>query len=287
MSLQTVSRNDDRMLRLRMSLKLEGFAVYHMLAEKIAESDDGSCTADYQMLAFDFRTDQETVRAVAEDYSLFLKEGDKLSMADAPGLDASRELSRKRAMAGRKGMQRRWAMRQQNDTAATTGDNNSIAAPGDNNSAAAASGDNNRASGDNKTVTNPAEKKETENIPLHPLKEKDKENATEKREESTSAEDNAEQRLDNFCRSFCDYWNKAIEVYNSRLRPIRLIQSQRRERLASLRGKYSDREISRFVKQAATSPYLNARDGRLSQPADLNWLLATDDRIVKVIEGNL
>lgn len=283
---QTVSRNDDRMLRLRMSLKLEGFAVYHMLAEKIAESDDGSCTADYQMLAFDFRTDQETVRAVAEDYSLFLKEGDKLSLADAPEEAASCQLSRKRAMAGRKGMQRRWAMRKQNDDTAAT-DNKSTTAPEDNNSAAAAPGDNNNATADNKTITKPAEKKETENIPLHPLKEKDKENATEKREESPSADDNSEQRLDNFCRSFCDYWNKAIEVYNSRLRPIRLIQGQRRERLASLRGKYSDREISRFVKQAATSPYLNARDGRLSQPADLNWLLATDDRIVKVIEGNL
>ena len=74
---------------------------------------------------------------------------------------------------------------------------------------------------------------------------------------------------------------------NSRLRPIRVVNGERRKRLVRLRQNYTDEGISRFVFRAANSPYLNARDGRLRQPADLNWMLSTDDRIVKIIEGNM
>lgn len=202
-----------------------------------------------------------------------------------------------------------------------------------------------------------AQKKEKENLPLHPLKEKDKEKerAEEKRislagdnggEDDSSlktsenkasdspdkgendsdkgsgtkkaaTKDNAdasaanedcgcvnttsshskestpqaagskEARIESFLAYFSNYWNSVLTSTNSRLRPIRVVNGERRKRLVRLRQNYTDEEISRFVFRAANSPYLNARDGRLRQPADLNWMLSTDDRIVKIIEGNM
>ena len=63
------SRNDDRILKLRMDHGIEGYAVYHMLMEKIAESDRCEYAIDdYKVLAFDFRVDEQLVKCVAEDY---------------------------------------------------------------------------------------------------------------------------------------------------------------------------------------------------------------------------
>ena len=209
-----------------------------------------------------------------------------------------------------------------------------------------------------------AQKKEKENLPLHPLKEKDKEKERAEEKRNSLAEDNGgendsslktsenkasdspdkgendcdkgekdcdkgsgtkeaatkenaeasaanedgscvnttsshskgstpsaaggkEARIESFLAYFSNYWNSVLASTNSRLRPIRVVNGERRKRLVRLRQNYTDEEISRFVFRAANSPYLNARDGRLRQPADLNWMLSTDDRIVKIIEGNM
>ena len=209
-----------------------------------------------------------------------------------------------------------------------------------------------------------AQKKEKENLPLHPLKEKDKEKERAEEKRNSLAEDNGgeedsslktsenkasdspdkvekdcdkgekdcdkgsgtkeaatkenaeasaanedgsrvnttsshskgstpsaaggkEARIESFLAYFSNYWNSVLTSTNSRLRPIRVVNGERRKRLVRLRQNYTDEEISRFVFRAANSPYLNARDGRLRQPADLNWMLSTDDRIVKIIEGNM
>lgn len=207
------------------------------------------------------------------------------------------------------------------------------------------------------SATVAAQKKEKENLPLHPIKEKDKEKERTEKKRNSLAEDNGgeddsklttaenkisdsldkgendsdkssgteklanaenaettganenggsvvttsshskgstpqaagskETRIESFLAYFSNYWNSVLTSTNSRLRPIRVVNGERRKRLVRLRQNYTDEEISRFVFRAANSPYLNARDGRLRQPADLNWMLSTDDRIVKIIEGNM
>lgn len=325
------SRNDDRILKLRMDHGIEGYAVYHMLMEKIAESDRCEYAIDdYKVLAFDFRVDEQLVKCVAEDYHLFCFNDGRLSLNP-------------------------------NDMPDDTGEEDSKedVEEGGNDCPTASERPH---TGTSAMVS--AQKKEKENLPLHPLKEKDKEKerAEEKRisltvdnggeddsnlktsenkasdspdkgendsdkgekdcnkgsvtkkattkenaEASAANEDGScvnttsshskgstpsaaggkEARIESFLAYFSNYWNSVLTSTNSRLRPIRVVNGERRKRLVRLRQNYTDEEISRFVFRAANSPYLNARDGRLRQPADLNWMLSTDDRIVKIIEGNM
>lgn len=314
------SRNDDRILKLRMDHGIEGYAVYHMLIEKIAESARCEYAIDdYKVLAFDFRVDEQLVKCVAEDYHLFCFNDGRLSLnpSDMPD-DAGEEDCEEDG----------------GDCLTTT---------------------ESPYTGTSATVS--AQKKEKENLPLHPLKEKDKEKERAEEKRKSLAEDNGgeddskltttenkssdspdkgekdsdkssgtekptnaenveatganendgsvvttsshskgstpsaagskEARIESFLAYFSNYWNSVLTSTNSRLRPIRVVNGERRKRLVRLRQNYTDEEISRFVFRAANSPYLNARDGRLRQPADLNWMLSTDDRIVKIIEGNM
>lgn len=325
------SRNDDRILKLRMDHGIEGYAVYHMLMEKIAESNRCEYAIDdYKVLAFDFRVDEQLVKCVAEDYHLFCFNDGRLSlnpsdMSADTGEEDGEEDSEEDG----------------NDCLTTT---------------------ERPYTGTSATVA--AQKKEKENLPLHPLKEKDKEKERAEKKRNSLAEDNGgeddsklttaenkisdspdkgendsdksdndsdkssgtekpanaenaeaaeanedvcsvvlhsshgkestpqaagskERRIESFLAYFSNYWNSVLTSTNSRLRPIRVVNGERRKRLVRLRQNYTDEEISRFVFRAANSPYLNARDGRLRQPADLNWMLSTDDRIVKIIEGNM
>lgn len=325
------SRNDDRILKLRMDHGIEGYAVYHMLMEKIAESDRCEYAIDdYKVLAFDFRVDEQLVKCVAEDYHLFCLNDGRLSLnpSDMPA-DAGEEYSEEDV--------------EEDGNDCTTASERPY-------------------TGTSATVS--AQKKEKENLPLHPLKEKDKEKERAEEKRISLAEDNGgendsslktsenktsdspdkrenysdkgendcdkgsvtkkaatkenaeasaanedggcvnttsshskgstpsaaggkEARIESFLAYFSNYWNSVLTSTNSRLRPIRVVNGERRKRLVRLRQNYTDEEISRFVFRAANSPYLNARDGRLRQPADLNWMLSTDDRIVKIIEGNM
>lgn len=318
------SRNDDRILKLRMDHGIEGYAVYHMLMEKIAESDRCEYAIDdYKVLAFDFRVDEQLVKCVAEDYHLFCLNDGRLSLnpSDMPA-DAGEEYSEEDV--------------EEDGNDCTTASERPY-------------------TGTSATVS--AQKKEKENLPLHPLKEKDKEKERAEEKRISLAEDNSgevdsnlktsenkaydspdkgekdsdkgsgtkkaapkenaeasaanedgccvnttsshskgstpsaaggkEARIESFLAYFSNYWNSVLTSTNSRLRPIRVVNGERRKRLVRLRQNYTDEEISRFVFRAANSPYLNARDGRLRQPADLNWMLSTDDRIVKIIEGNM
>ena len=318
------SRNDDRILKLRMDHGIEGYAVYHMLMEKIAESDRCEYAIDdYKVLAFDFRVDEQLVKSVAEDYHLFCFNDGRLSLnpSDMPA-DAGEEDSEQDV--------------EEDGNDCTTASERPY-------------------TGTSATVS--VQKKEKENLPLHPLKEKDKEKERAEEKRISLAEDNGgendsnlktsenkasdspdkgekdcdkgsvtkeaatkknveasaantdgsrvnticshskgstpsaaggkEARIESFLAYFSNYWNSVLTSTNSRLRPIRVVNGERRKRLVRLRQNYTDEEISRFVFRAANSPYLNARDGRLRQPADLNWMLSTDDRIVKIIEGNM
>ena len=241
------SRNDDRILKLRMDHGIEGYAVYHMLMEKIAESDRCEYAIDdYKVLAFDFRVDEQLVKCVAEDYHLFCFNDGRLSLnpSDMPA-DAGEEDSKEDVEEGG------------NDC--DKGSGTKEAATKENAEASAANED-----GCYVNTTSSHSKGST-----------------------PSAAGGKEARIESFLAYFSDYWNSVLTSTNSRLRPIRVVNGERRKRLVRLRQNYTDEEISRFVFRAANSPYLNARDGRLRQPADLNWMLSTDDRIVKIIEGNM
>lgn len=250
--LRPADRNDQRLMRLRRDLGLEGYAVFAMLQE-MALMGGGSVEADYSMIAYDLRADERMVRQVAEDYQLFAVADGRIQLLPT---EADAELRRKRSEAGRKGMSRRWASRR-------------------------------AISNDNKTITKAEEKKEKENFPpAPPIKEKGKEK-TEEKKENSALEDNTEDADTAFCRKFQGFWNDCIRQTGSRLKPLSILSASRRRQLERLRRQYDGKQITWLVWRACNSPYLNARDGHLRRPADLDWMLASDERIVKIIEGNM
>ena len=104
------ARNDVKLLRLRADLGLRGYAVYFMLLEKIGETNDNTCDADYSALSYDFRCDEELIKQVVENYNLFqIKEdpetGDKrffsVSYNDRKGAEEAKssDISNKRRKA--------------------------------------------------------------------------------------------------------------------------------------------------------------------------------------------
>ena len=151
------SRNDDRILKLRMDHGIEGYAVYHMLMEKIAESDRCEYAIDdYKVLAFDFRVDEQLVKCVAEDYHLFCFNDGRLSLNpnDMPA-DAGEEDSEEDV--------------EENGNDCSTASERPY-------------------TGTSAMIS--AQKKEKENLPLHPLKEKDKEKERAEEKRNSLAEDN-------------------------------------------------------------------------------------------------
>ena len=65
------ARNDSKIISLRMKLGVEGYGIYFMIIERLREETDYTCPKDYASLAFDFRTTQEKVKSVVEDFELF------------------------------------------------------------------------------------------------------------------------------------------------------------------------------------------------------------------------
>lgn len=315
------SRNDDRILKLRMCLGMEGYAIYHMLVEKLYEMPGTAYpTCAYGVLAFDFRADEKLIRRVAEDFALFSVADGMLSLPDGTydtvctdnactdnddactdddtsdcccediSEDCSDDTSEKYCNGNNEDNSGNTTGKDDgNNTGNTYGDDAGNATAND---------------AENSGLQCTEAKKEKENIPLHRLKEKDKEKERREKKRKSVAksktgksgnstkgadyEDSlSEEEITAFCTRFSNYWNKVLPATNSRLRPICIINAERRRRLAALRKNYTDNQIANFVYRAAISPYLNARTGKLPKPADLNWMLASDERIVKIIEGNM
>lgn len=245
-----LDRTDVRVKRMEKDHGLEGFAVYVLLCDRLRELKGTGFAADYEFWAYDFGVEPSLVKTVVEDYGLFCIESP--SQGDAP------------------------------DAAAAP-------APTPAPEPAPAAADSKRKEKQN----------EKEKLPLHPHKEKETKKEKENRgaEEKKKREGNGDgaeaaaeaesEECRQFVANFVDYWNGALASTNSRLSPISIVNTRRKALLWRLRSRYDNGQIARFVYNAARSPFLNARNGRLSQPADLNWILASDERVVRIIEGSL
>lgn len=105
------ARNSAKLIKLRMGLGLEGYAIYFMILERLREAKDYKSSTDYDMLAFDFRTDSEKVKKVVEDYSLFsLSEGYDFfwSKSFDERMTLKDEKNKRLSEAGKRGAKKRW-----------------------------------------------------------------------------------------------------------------------------------------------------------------------------------
>lgn len=65
------ARQDEKILALRMKLGWEGYGLYWALIEKLRESENYSCVCDYNLIAYDLRSDANKIKSIIEDFRLF------------------------------------------------------------------------------------------------------------------------------------------------------------------------------------------------------------------------
>lgn len=108
------ARNDDKILSLRMRHGWEGYGLYWALIERMREAANYACVCDYNVVAYDLRTDAAKIKSIIEDYGLFAFEagtdGRKYVYSESlrRRMSAVDDLSEKRSNAGKKGMASRW-----------------------------------------------------------------------------------------------------------------------------------------------------------------------------------
>jgi len=65
------ARNDDKIIKLRMKHKWEGFGLYWAIIERLREATEYICIKDYNIIAFDLRVDASVIKSIIEDFGLF------------------------------------------------------------------------------------------------------------------------------------------------------------------------------------------------------------------------
>ena len=105
------ARNSDKLIRLRMRHKAAGYGVYFMILERLREEPEYTRVKDYNMIAFDLREDASLIKSVVEDFGLFVFTDDGkyfYSESFKQRMEIKDEQSRKKAEAGKKGLEKRW-----------------------------------------------------------------------------------------------------------------------------------------------------------------------------------
>ena len=96
------SRNDEKIIRLRMIHGAAGYGVYFMLLERLRDEADYTIAADYKMLSFDFHVKPALIKSVVEDFDLFkLKDGSFYSASFLNRMQAVDNVSRIRSDAAK------------------------------------------------------------------------------------------------------------------------------------------------------------------------------------------
>ncbi|MEE9451062.1 MAG: DUF4373 domain-containing protein [Ignavibacteriaceae bacterium] len=65
------SRNDEKILSLRMKLGMEGYGIYWAIIEMLRDSTDYRMQLQCERIAFELHTDNETIKSVINDFNLF------------------------------------------------------------------------------------------------------------------------------------------------------------------------------------------------------------------------
>lgn len=105
------ARTDEKILALRLRHGWEGYGLFWALIEKLRESSDYTSVRDYNIIAYDLRTDANKIKSLVEDFGLFtFTEDGKRFYSESLNkrMNIKADLSQKRAEAGRKGMEKRW-----------------------------------------------------------------------------------------------------------------------------------------------------------------------------------
>lgn len=127
------ARNTPDILKIRMKYGAEGYGIYFMILERLREDKEYMSVTDYNVIAFDLRVDASKVKAIVEDFGLFVfTEDGKYFYSETlnENMDIKDEIKRKKSEAGKKGAAKRWGNK--NVTDAIAKDSTAIAQPSKN-----------------------------------------------------------------------------------------------------------------------------------------------------------
>lgn len=127
------ARNTPEILRIRMKYGAEGYGIYFMILERLREDKEYMSVTDYNVIAFDLRVDASKVKAIVEDFGLFVfTEDGKYFYSEIlnENMEIKDEIKRKKSEAGKKGAAKRWGNK--NVTDAIAKDSTAITQPSKN-----------------------------------------------------------------------------------------------------------------------------------------------------------
>lgn len=103
------SRNDEKLLSVRMKYGMEGYGIYWSILEKLRDDPEFMMKTDYSLIAWDLRVDASIVKSVVEDFSLFhfTEDGRFYSERMLRDMSTWKEIKRVRSEAGRKSAEAR------------------------------------------------------------------------------------------------------------------------------------------------------------------------------------
>lgn len=105
------ARNTPGILNIRMKYGAEGYGIYFMILERLREDENYMSVTDYNVIAFDLRVDASKVKAVVEDFGLFVfTENGEYFYSEIlnENMEIKDEISKKKSEAGKKGAAKRW-----------------------------------------------------------------------------------------------------------------------------------------------------------------------------------
>lgn len=131
------ARNSEKMIRVRMKYGAEGYGIYFMILERLRDEANYMSIKDYNVIAFDLRVDASIIKAVVEDFGLFVfTEDGKYFYSEGfnKRMAIKDEKSKRRSEAGKKGAKNRWNKNSNAMAMPSEADSNAKAKPNKNDS---------------------------------------------------------------------------------------------------------------------------------------------------------
>jgi hypothetical protein len=116
------ARNDEKIVAVRLKYGMEGYGVYFAILERLGESSDYIHVKDYNIISFDLRVGNSLVKSIIEDFGLFefTEDGKHFySVSFNERMKPLNDLREKRSNAGKAGMEKRWKLKQTDNSVIT------------------------------------------------------------------------------------------------------------------------------------------------------------------------
>ena len=103
-----------------------------------------------------------------------------------------------------------------------------------------------------------------------------------KKGDEKEKEKNKEEKI----QSFIKFWNDAIDSSGSRMRKVRILTPERRQRIEAIIETFPGKDAGTAINYAMRSQYCNGETQRRAKPVDFDWLIRLEN-FTKALEGSL